>query len=361
MHHQYLVIGAGVAGLSLAHSLHQKGLNAALFDHKGIAKGASGSPVALINPVTGRRAKLCWRPERCYKYTIDLLKRTETFSHQKIATPRGVLRPALFGKMAKKMYKSFQNQSWPKGWVEWLDEKQVQQKHPGIECKDGAIWVKKGMSLDMGRYVSTLADTLKKQGIQQYIHPDYELKQAKTGWQLDTPAFNVTASTVLFATGSATADIDWWRDIPIHPLKGQTAIFQTDQCIQFDHAISSLGYFSPLADHLIGVGSTYEHHFTSDQPTEDAIERLESKLLRTLPYFKGSLKLKSQWAGVRASTPDKMPIIGPHKSIKNLYLFTGLGSKGLLYSAYLANMLVQQIIGGNGCIAEEVHIKRYYK
>jgi len=76
--------------------------------------------------------------------------------------------------------------------------------------------------------------------------------------------------------------------------------------------------------------------------------------------------LKSQWAGVRASTPDKMPIIGPHKTVKNLYLLAGLGSKGLLYSAYLADMLIQNITGSSkesesGIIAEEVHIKRYYK
>jgi len=362
MHHQFLVIGAGIAGLSLAHCIQQKGSDVAIFDKKGIAEGASGTPVALINPVTGRRAKLCWRPEQCYQHTLDLLKRTEAFNGLKLANPKGVLRPALFDKMAKKMYESFNNQSWPKGWVEWLDEKQVQQKkHPRIKCKSGAIWVKKGISLDMGRYVSALATMLKQQGVKQYTHPDYELKQTQQGWKLDTVTFSLTASTVLFATGSATPDIDWWYDIPIHPLKGQTAIFQTERPIQFDHSISSLGYFSPIRDHLIGVGSTYEHNFSNDQPTEDAIEKLKSKLLRTLPYLKGTLKVKSQWAGVRASTPDRMPIIGPHKTIDNLYLFAGFGSKGLLYSTYLANMLVQQICGDrNKVIAKEVHIKRYY-
>ena len=358
MNHDYLIIGSGIAGLSVAHALNNRGYKVAIFDRKGVGEGASGTPVALINPVTGRRAKLCWRPEHCYNEALHLLNKTESYSGERIGNTTGVLRPALFSKMAKKMRTSFQNQSWPDGWVEWMDEKQVREKYPAVSCTGGAIWVKNGVKLNMGKYVSTLADMLKNQGVDQYTNSEYSLMQNNEGWKLQTPDLQLNAASVIYATGSATAEDSKWSDMPIHPLKGQTAVFKSRKPLQFEYAISSLGYFSPQGKHHIGVGSTYEHDFENALPTKAAIEKLKSKLIRTLPYLQDSLTIKSQWAGVRASTPDKLPIVGSHKSLSNLYLLSGLGSKGLLYSTYLANMLVEHITE-NQPKASEVDSKRY--
>ena len=68
-------------------------------------------------------------------------------------------------------------------------------------------------------------------------------------------------------------------------------------------------------------------------------------------------KLIDQWAGVRASTPNKKPILGAHPEIENMFVFAGLGSKGLLYSVYLGKALSDYILHGSA-IPKEVSVNR---
>ena len=53
----FCILGAGIAGLSLADALQEKGYRVIVLEKNDIASGASGSPGALVNPAAGRRAK----------------------------------------------------------------------------------------------------------------------------------------------------------------------------------------------------------------------------------------------------------------------------------------------------------------
>ncbi|MDZ7681126.1 MAG: FAD-dependent oxidoreductase [Fodinibius sp.] len=68
MSHQtdFCILGAGLAGLSLADALAEKGFTTTVVDKSTVAAGASGTPGGLVNPATGRRAKKSWRAENCY-------------------------------------------------------------------------------------------------------------------------------------------------------------------------------------------------------------------------------------------------------------------------------------------------------
>src|SRR5699024_11140568 len=91
-------------------------------------------------------------------------------------------------------------------------------------------------------------------------------------------------------------------------------------------------------------GSTYEHNFDMVKTDLEGAKYLENKLKRMLPKLANRSKLKAQWVGVRMSTPNRKPIVGQHPKFKNLYLFTGFGSKGLLYSKFIANHFADYLI-----------------
>jgi glycine/D-amino acid oxidase-like deaminating enzyme len=57
------------------------------------------------------------------------------------------------------------------------------------------------------------------------------------------------------------------------------------------------------------------------------------------------------------STPDKKPILGQHPELKKLHVFTGLGSKGLLYSKFLAEHYVEHLTEGTP-LFQEINIDR---
>ena len=92
---------------------------------------------------------------------------------------------------------------------------------------------------------------------------------------------------------------------------------------------------------LIGSSRQYD----VDEPHVDPAI-LTRMLDRAVGYLPGLRKLSSlrTWTGFRAATPDKLPLIGPHKDHKRLYLATGHEGLGITTSLATAKLLVDQVI-----------------
>src|SRR5699024_9125874 len=118
-----------------------------------------------------------------------------------------------------------------------------------------------------------------------------------------------------------------------------------DEPLPFSHSISSLGYIARTGnDRTFVQGSTYEHDFEHVTPDKEGEQYLRKRLRRTLPQLEKKVTTVDQWAGVRTSTPNRKPILGRHPGHSSLHVFTGLGSKGLLYSKFLANHYADHLI-----------------
>jgi glycine/D-amino acid oxidase-like deaminating enzyme len=79
---------------------------------------------------------------------------------------------------------------------------------------------------------------------------------------------------------------------------------------------------------------------------------LSRMLRRAVEYIPSLTKLSSlrSWTGFRAATPDKLPLIGPHPELKNLYLATGHEGLGITTSMATAKLLVDQLVGRESAI-----------
>ncbi|MBK7816373.1 MAG: FAD-binding oxidoreductase [Sphingobacteriaceae bacterium] len=64
-------------------------------------------------------------------------------------------------------------------------------------------------------------------------------------------------------------------------------------------------------------------------------------------------------AGVRPSTLDRRPIIGQHPLHKNLFVFNGLGTKGVMLAPYFSKKFVHFYLNKEALDAE-VDVKRFY-
>ena len=83
------------------------------------------------------------------------------------------------------------------------------------------------------------------------------------------------------------------------------------------------------------VGSTFERNFeTVGVDLETACAYILPKLYTLYPPLEGIAPLDCK-AGVRVATPNHLPLL---KQISpKVWIFTGLGSKGLLYHSLLSN------------------------
>jgi glycine oxidase len=72
------------------------------------------------------------------------------------------------------------------------------------------------------------------------------------------------------------------------------------------------------------------------------------------------LEVLNQQAAIRPNSIDRRPAIGPHPIHRNVYLFNGMGSKGVMLAPYFAKQLVDSIYSGSD-LHPEASLQRFVR
>lgn len=353
----FCILGAGLAGMHLAWELSDRGASVCVVDPNGVAAGASGTPVGLANPATGRFASRSWEADLCLTHLSNRLNFVKELSDKNFFRQSGILRPALDFKIASKMQKNLKDDVWEQQIV-WLDEDQIQDFHPGIKCVEGGVWVQDGLTVQIPDYLKVIESYLLGQDVTFRIGSDYELNSDQPNELIFNHLENILFDKLIFANGIHSIRNQYWDHLKMHAVKGQTLVMQSASPLSFNHAISALGYISKIDDHTFILGSTYEHNFEHTSPDDWGKEYMIGRLEKVLPKLSSNSHALSAWAGIRASTPDRKPYLGMHHSLQDYYIFAGLGSKGLLYAPYCAFLLANHILDDSP-LPTEVSIDRF--
>ena len=129
------------------------------------------------------------------------------------------------------------------------------------------------------------------------------------GWRLeDENGFAGEADIVLLCGGRKLAVFDQTRWLPLEYSRGQ---LDWGAGPHLDHALVSSAYAAPHGDEIV-FGATFDP-LPADAPVSPDAEstaRNLAALARLAPELAQSLNPRDAWAGVRASTNDRMPIAG---------------------------------------------------
>jgi glycine oxidase len=144
-----------------------------------------------------------------------------------------------------------------------------------------------------------------------------------TGWKsnsglvLEADVFVVTSGAWSFDLLKETS-----LKLDIKPMRGQILLYQLPkQTLQ--HIVYQDGfYLVPRRDGYLVAGSTLEDVGFDTGVTEAARQEMQAKAEAIMPELKGVPVIK-HWSGLRPGTPDNVPTIARHPTIKNLYLNTG--------------------------------------
>ncbi len=356
------VLGAGLAGLSVADAVLERGQSCAIADPSGAGGGASGAPMMLANPAAGRRAKKTWRADACLDHLANVLNKITENKRSRIFEQNGVLRPALTEKIARDFERSLDKYEWADGWIEWIPQKEFKKRYPFFDEHFGGLHIKKAFTVRGEDFTKFFLDDLKNRGCHAISSGYTELNDTGDRWNIHLQnGSQISATHVIDATGFHQLRSGKWNFLPLHPVKGQTATFHFDEPLPLHHSVSSLGYmaFMNSSPYTLTTGSTYEHNFDHLQPDDEGLSYLKGKLNRTLSGFTDRAISVDQWASVRVTVPDKKPVIGAHPHKPRLWFFGALGSKGLLMSRYLADMLIRSLFDSE-IIADTVSIQRLF-
>ncbi|MCH8486463.1 MAG: FAD-binding oxidoreductase [Candidatus Cyclonatronum sp.] len=360
-----LIIGGGLAGSCAALQLAKRGLQTEVAHQNSIAvQTASMVPLALYNPAAALRAKKGWRAEECHKALHGMIDElTEFLGHYSFVSKTGVLRPSLDEEMALHFKKSAETEGWPEGWVSWLEPGELKERFPESEHRWGGLWVQAGMTFDTPALIKGLHQMLtEKYACRISERKVVNLDESKTGVEVrfeDGSA--ITAESVLLAAGASSKEIIKPVEFNLHPVKGQTIEIKRFLPETFSPSVSSRGYVS-LHSHRVVVGSTYEHHFKDLNPTAQSAEFLLKKVPKSFPGVRlQQLSITKSWAGIRLTTPDRLPLLGLIPGKKRIYFSSGFGSKGIMFAPYCGICIADHICNGNDLFPEtDLHRQVYH-
>jgi D-amino-acid dehydrogenase len=137
-------------------------------------------------------------------------------------------------------------------------------------------------------------------------------------------------------------------DLPVDPLRGQIAHLGVadHDTARWPIVQQVYGhYMVPWADHRVAVGATVEDVGFAHDVTAGGVNEIMREALRVMPGLAGAT-LGEVRVGLRPTSIDDSPILGPLPGIPNVFVATGHGANGLLLGP-ITGKVMSDLIAGN--------------
>jgi glycine/D-amino acid oxidase-like deaminating enzyme len=116
-------------------------------------------------------------------------------------------------------------------------------------------------------------------------------------------------------------------------------------------------YLVPQGDSIFKAGSTYRWGKTNPEPDEDGKIELKEKLDALLNC---EYEILEHLSGIRPASKDRYPFLGEHPFTKNMFVFNGLGTKGIMLAPYMTEQLIA-LMENQIEIEKIISVKRFEK
>lgn len=346
--YDYLIVGQGIAGTSVAWHLHELGKS---FQIAGDSSMPSSSRVAagIFNPLTGKKLVKTWLADELFPYALSFYGGLEEQLGCKIVHEASIYRP--FRSIEEQ--NTYLAQTADPGIRPYIaDTPDPRDELPYINARFGGLEVVRSGWIDLPALLDASRQYFESRN--QYVESTFDpadLVREESGilWQ------GKRFGTVIFCQGFFALENSWFSWLPFTPVKGQILEIATD--VRLKPYIINQGIFAlPSAENRMKVGATYSWDPLDWEVTEAATEELESKLKLLL---NAGYILTGAQAGIRPSVRDRRPLIGVHPEFANVAIFNGLGTKGVTLAPFWAKEFCNHLIDGKE-LNPLVNIKRYF-
>lgn len=357
-----VIVGAGLAGCWLARTLAERGVRVCLIERSNsVAAGASGNPAGIVKPFVTRAPSLAMQfYALAHEYLLQQL------SVLKLAEP--TFTPCGVAQLVQRAYPS-------SAVYQCLNARQTDQR-VGHSSRSESIFFASSGWLNPDALCKLLV-----------LHPLIDLKLNHTlsscrrhypaneppGWTLNFKQHKQRdCQHLVLATGHSISMLPETRELPIVPARGQLSRFELDlpgsapSCI-----VNGKHYVIPDGNTVL-VGASFQRNIDHSDIVDNDHEQNRLGLCHLLPDLQINPIALAGYAGVRATTPDRLPLIGPvpnwqqcseiyarlrHGDIgrqyaplpleKGLYVLGGFGSRGIVTAPLAARLLADYLMGSN--------------
>ena len=338
----FLIVGQGIAGTTLAHKLYENGKSVHLIDNN---HQSSSSLIAggVIHPMSFKRAILSWKADSLIPVAKAYYDAFETAFKTKVFHELDMIR--VFSTMEEQ--NNWQGRMADSPMKEIIGDEELSLGFPL-----GSGKVNMAGRLDVALYLTRSKEFFKEKDIISEEQFDYnQLTHSETGIEYK----GIEAENIIFCEGFKINQNPYFKYIPLSPTKGEILIIKTKD---LPDCILSQGCFvMPIGNNKYVLGATYDRENINQETTKLGKEQLIEKL-KAIGDF--DFDIIEHRAGVRPTTHDRRPILGTHPKNSNMHIFNGLGSKGVMLAPHFAGELIEYITKGVQ-LNKEVSVTRFSK
>lgn len=326
-----IIVGDGLAGSLLAKRLLDAQKKVLIISDPSMP---SSSAVAggMINPATGKYLTPTWLMDELFNKLDDFYRYLEQELSAKFYHKIGIYRP-FANEENKSHFISQIKKNNLENRLEVLDDNLHKEL---LTAPLGGLMAKDGGWVD----VPTLLQELNKLFISKkcylaakFCHSDYTFEGSTISYG------GYKAEKIIFCEGYFVKDNPMFNWLPFNPVKGETLI-ATIKSHDLQHIVNQGKWIIPIDENQIRIGSTYTWHELDFVPSLTANDQLIAGAKKILSK---NFEISGHHAGVRPSTKDRRPIIGQHPVQKSVYLFNGLGTKGVSLAPYFVDNFIDYL------------------
>jgi len=346
------VVGAGIAGTSMARCLAEEGLDVLLLEAEAPGAGASGNPWGLLQPLPNLGASPVG------DWTTRGFVWTRAWA-QRMGLPYEAVSVARYGAADRHAYVDKLRDTLP--WGDVLEPgHQIDNAPPGA-----ILGIRAAAVAQPRRWCEQLVDHTR-------IHLQrarvVDLLRHSAGWRLALDQGGKhDVDTVVLANSTAARQL--LPALDLHPVRGQLVqLAATDESLRQQRALCGSIYLLPAREGTHVLGATYDR----DDPDPTVRAADTARLLAELEAVSDAFGARPEVVGARVSwrgvTPGRLPFVGPvdtadgvrdslapRKSTRpsfpptalepGLWVSVGHGSRGLCGGPLAAHALTEAILG----------------
>jgi glycine oxidase len=346
-----LVVGGGIVGVAVAFRMALEKLRVTLLERGDVGREASWAAGGILTPIHLAEyptplAALCSASMKLYPGLLEQVRALSSIDPEHRVT--GLLlvwRDEAGEKAARSL------EEWKRGHdqpVQRLSREEALARQPGLSPHvRGALFLPDIAQVRNHRLTAALAEAAARLGAE--IHPAtpvtgfLRVPGRITG--VKTPRGDHYAGTVVLAAGAWSAELarSVGLDLRVTPVKGQMLLTEAAPGFCPHVLLEDETYFVPRADGRLLIGSTLEDAGFDKTVTLQGVGDLARRAAEILPEAR-RLPLVHSWAGLRPSTPDRLPYLG-RAPLDGLLVATGHFRNGILLAPVTAELTADLLTG----------------
>lgn len=343
-HYDYIIIGQGLAGSLLSHFLLCDGKKLLVIDSFN-PNSASNIAAGVINPVTGRKIVKSWMIDDLLPFAASTYKKLEKLLNVRFY-------------YEKDIYKIFSSEedfaTWNKKkiipeYASYLGNT-VSNNLSSVLAPNGIGIIHNSAWMDVPVFIKAYRGYLKKN--ESLLEENVDI--TKVSFDDKISYKDITANKIIFCEGYAAVYNLYFKNIPFTLAKGEQLLIHSNT-LSIEHMYNKNIFIIPKGDNLYSVGSNFIWDDLTESVTAEGKKELILKLNKMIASDYAIIEEK---AGIRPTMIDRRPVLGAHPDNENLYIFNGLGTKGVTLAPYFSDFLVKHF-KNNISIPIEISLNRF--